>query len=254
MASTAEPSRRDPITGRFAALARHMQASVAVPTATTMRTFEVPLLDRYVREVPREDRVSLGCVLAYAVVAAARAVPAICSRFEEVDGKPYVVHGGATHLGVAVDAPDGRGARLVLVPAIKDASHLGFAEFANCYADLTTRARDGQLRLEELQGANLIVTNTAAFGSTTGVARLPVGMGAIVALGTITYPPGLSRLATTLDIDRIMSVSCTYDHRVIQGGDSGQFLDALARTVGDPEFYARLDTGGDGPSRPGEAR
>jgi 2-oxoglutarate dehydrogenase E1 component len=209
-----------------------METSLTVPTATTMRTFAVGGLDRARAELSRRGyRISTSRLLAYAVVRAAAVVPGIAHRFVTTDTGPARAIDDGIHLGVAVDVARTDGTRQVVVPVLRDADALTLLDFVVAYDDLIAATRAGELAPERLTGANLILTNTAAFGSTTGIPRLPAGPGAIVALGTVGYPVGFERLAGQLDMDRTCTASCTYDHRVIQGADSGAFLREVATSV-----------------------
>jgi 2-oxoglutarate decarboxylase len=217
-----------PIRGAAAALVRHMENSLRVPTATTMRTFSVRGLDETVARLARLGRtVSASRILAFCVARAATAVPEITQRFVTTDHGPVRAKGEGVRLGIAVDTRGKDGCRQVIVPVIPDAGSLGFAEFVEVYERLIQAARSGSLSVANLAGANLVLTNTGAFGSTTGIPRLPEGPGAVVALGALGYPAGLESVGERLGIDRVCTASCTYDHRVIQGGDSGTFLQAL---------------------------
>ncbi|MCW2570679.1 MAG: 2-oxoglutarate dehydrogenase complex [Frankiales bacterium] len=249
------PRSPTPIRGSAAALVRHMETSLTVPTATTIRTFAVGGVDRVREELAQRGYgISTSRLLAYAVVRAAVVVPGITHRFVATDTGPARAVDDGIHLGIAVDVARGDGTRQVIVPVLRDADTLAFLDFVTAYDDVIAAARAGTLAPERLAGANLILTNTAAFGSTTGVPRLPAGPGAIVALGTIAYPVGFERLVGQLDMDRTCTASCTYDHRVIQGADSGAFLREVATSVSTyAALYADILTrlprrNGDGPA------
>ena len=225
-----------PIRGSAQALVKHMQASLTVPTATTMRTFSVRGLDRvHARLEAGGRKISSSRLIAYALVRAAATRPGITHRFVPSERGGSRAVDGQVNLGIAVDVAREDGSRQVLVPVLVGADRHSVDGFVAAYDDIIDRARAGRLEPAQMQGANVILTNTGAFGSTTGVPRLPVGPGAIIAVGTISYPPGLEEVGEELGVSRICTVSSTYDHRVIQGADSGLFLKEFATALTDDE-------------------
>jgi 2-oxoglutarate decarboxylase len=222
----------EPIRGSALALVKHMQNSLTVPTATTMRTFSVRGLDRVRARLEVNGRqVSVSRLIAYALVRAAAERPGITHRYIPSDRGGSRALDGQINLGLAVDVAREDGTRQVLVPVIAGADRHNLDGFIAAYDDIINRSRTSGLEAAQMQGANLILTNTGAFGSTTGVPRLPAGPGAIVAVGTIGYPAGFEEIAEDLGISRICTVSSTYDHRVIQGADSGLFLKEFATAL-----------------------
>ncbi|MCW2849527.1 MAG: hypothetical protein JWR90_3501, partial [Marmoricola sp.] len=218
-----------------------MEASLAVPTASTIRSFEVSRLTEWRAWLKEQGRsVPVAAVIACAVArTAAEEVPALCRRVE-VDGSARIlVEDGAVHLGVAVDV-ESRLGRSVVVPVLRDAGSLPFAELVTRLETMAAMCRAGTIAVADLRGANLVLTSTGKFGSSTGVPKLPLGPGAIIAAGSIAIPAGLERLALTQPVDPVLTLSSTYDHRVIQGADSGEFLGAVQRRLQSPEFLAGL--------------
>jgi 2-oxoglutarate decarboxylase len=245
--SAAVVATSTPIRGSAAALVRHMESSLTIPTATTMRTFPVRALDLARSTLAGQGRpISASRLIAYAVVRAAHAVPGITHRFEATEAGPERAVDGTVHLGIAVDVPRPDGTRQVMVPVLRDADQLDLAGFVAAYDAIIEAARTGGLKANQLMGANLLLTNTGAFGSTTGVPRLTRGPGAIVAIGTIGYPPGFETVGERLGVSRICTASSTYDHRVVQGADSGLFLKELATSLSDRDsaFWAAIVPGG----------
>lgn len=241
--AAAPAAKKEPLRGGAAALVRYMEASRELPTATSFRTVSVATLAAR-REQLKEAgrRVSFTHIIAWAIVEAAKRMPEMARHFELVDGQPHRVDDGQINLGIAVDVELKDGERTLLVPVIKGADRLQFAEFLRRYDDLVTRARESRLTVDELQGANITLTNPGGIGTVASVPRLMPGQGTIVATGAITYPPGIpERLAKQLGVERIMTMTSTYDHRVIQGAQSGRFLAQIeAYLQGEDSFYERL--------------
>jgi len=238
---TAEPVETA-MRGGEAALVRYMQESRSVPTATTMRMVGAgALVARRGQLKAAGQKLSYTHIVAWALVRAVDAVPAMVHRFVERDGRPTRVDDRAVNLGVAIDVERKDGTRTVLVPVLKGADRLSFAAFVAAYDDLVARGRAGALDASELGGANLTLTNTGGFGSTTGMPRLLAGQSAIIAAGAIEVPVGFRHVAEELGIEPTMWMASTYDHRVIQGADSGRFLGAIDGLLqGGDGFYEDL--------------
>jgi 2-oxoglutarate decarboxylase len=237
-----ETDSRRVLRGRGAALARNMEASLSVPTASTMRTFEVSALMEW-RERLRDQgfNVPIAAVLATAMARAAQHHVAAVRRRIENDGSNLVlVEEGTVNLGVAVDVETSAG-HSIMVPVIEDAASLTFPELVEHLGRLSQECRAGTIAVAKLRGASLILTSTGRFGSTTGVPLLPAGPGIIVAAGAIGVPAGLEKLAATHPVDPILTLSSTYDHRAIQGADSGSFLGAVEKFLRSQEFLTQLE-------------
>ncbi|TDL39647.1 2-oxoglutarate dehydrogenase E1 component [Arthrobacter nitrophenolicus] len=237
-----EPTSRKVLRGRGAALARNMEASLSVPTASTIRTFEVSALMEW-RERLRSQgfNVPIAAVLATAMARAAQQqVPAVRRRIENDGSDLVLVEEGTVNLGVAVDVETAAG-HSIMVPVIEDAARLTFPELVEHLGQLSQECRAGTVAVAKLRGASLILTSTGRFGSTTGVPLLPAGPGIIVAAGAIGIPAGLEKLAATHPVDPVLTLSSTYDHRAIQGADSGSFLGAVEKSLRSQEFLAQLE-------------
>ena len=212
--------------GASAMLARYMDESRSIPTATSFRTLTVTTLDARRKQLKEAgQRVSFTHLIAYAVArAATEQMPVMARSFQEIDGKPHVLDAGAVNLGIAVDVERKDGGRTLMVPVIRDAGRLSFSEFLDAFNDLITRARDNSLTADDLQGANLSLTNPGGIGTIASVPRLMSGQGTIVATGAIGFPPGTANVA---GVEKVMTMTSTYDHRIIQGAESGQFLQVV---------------------------
>ena len=235
-----------PIRGPAATLARFMDESRSIPTATSFRTVPVDVLD-----ARRKDLKSVGKKLSYthliawAIVQAARELPVMAHSYAEDAGKPQRVVPATISLGLAVDVERKDGTRSLVVPVLHDASELGFADFVSSYDELVVGARDNTLAPDAYQGANISLTNPGGIGTVASVPRLMPGQGTIVATGAIGFPPGLTAVepATLKDlgVQKVMTMTSTYDHRVIQGAESGTFLRKVDQLLqGEDEFYESL--------------
>ncbi|MFL5896580.1 MAG: multifunctional oxoglutarate decarboxylase/oxoglutarate dehydrogenase thiamine pyrophosphate-binding subunit/dihydrolipoyllysine-residue succinyltransferase subunit [Thermoleophilaceae bacterium] len=231
-----------PLRGPAATLARFMEESRKIPTATSFRTLEVDELDRRRGTLKAAGKkLSFTHIIAWAIVKAAQEMPVMTNSFEDRDGKPFRVVPGGVALGLAVDVERRDGTRSLVVPVIHDADGLDFTDFAARYDELVAGARDNTLPPEAYQGANVTLTNPGGIGTIASVPRLMPGQGTIVATGAIGYPPGLRGAGRELGVAKVMTMTSTYDHRVIQGAESGSFLRLIDQLLqGEEDFYDEL--------------
>jgi multifunctional 2-oxoglutarate metabolism enzyme len=244
-ASAAAPAGARPIRGSGAALARYMDESRSIPTATSFRTLTVTVLDGRRRQLKAAGhRVSYTHLIAYAIArAATEEMPVMAHHFAEIDGKPHRVDDGAVNLGLAVDVEKKDGTRTLMVPVIPDAGRQTFAEFLGAYNALVDKARNNTLVPDDLTGGNLTLTNPGGIGTIASVPRLMVGQGTIIATGSIAYPVGLEAIGQTIGAEKVMTMTSTYDHRIIQGAESGRFLQQIeAYLQGEEGFYETVFT------------
>ncbi len=239
--SAAEPNAQ-PLRGGAAALARYMEESRSIPTATSFRTLPVTVLDARRRELKAAGRkVSFTHLIAYAIARAAEDMPVMANHFAEVDGKPHRVLDGQVNLGLAVDVEKKDGSRTLMVPVIRDAGRLPFDRFLDAYDALVEKARTNTLTADDLVGANITLTNPGGIGTVASVPRLMNGQGTIVATGSIAYPVGLSSVGAMIGADKVVTMTSTYDHRIIQGAESGRFLALIEGYLhGEDGFYEEL--------------
>ncbi len=228
-----------PMKGAAAALARYMEESRAIPTATSFRTLTVTVLDARRRELKASERkVSFTHLIAYAIARAADDMPVMADHFTEIDGKPNRVRDGRVNLGLAVDVEKKDGSRTLMVPVIIDAGRLSFARFIDAYDALVEKARTNTLGADDLVGANITLTNPGGLGTVASVPRLMSGQGTIVATGSIAYPVGLADIGGMIGAEKVMTMTSTYDHRIIQGAESGHFLGRIEEYLqGERGFY-----------------
>jgi len=246
-----EPSAPQPerLRGAAAAIVRNMEASLGVPTATSVRDVPAKLLEVNRRIVnnylmrSRGGKVSFTHLIAYAMIRAANDVPAMTRTYAEVDGKPAVLdHSGRFGLGIAVDVENKDGSRSLMVPVIHDASNRTFNEFHQAYEELIRKIRTGKLDPAMFSGGVITITNPGMIGTVSSVPRLMQGQSAIFGVGTINYPSQYQaadpKVIARLGISKVITLTSTYDHRVIQGAESGHFLDRVHKLlIGEGGFY-----------------
>jgi 2-oxoglutarate dehydrogenase E1 component len=220
--------------GPAARVVTNMEASLAVPTATSVRSVPGKLLidnriviNNHLRR-SRGGKVSFTHVIGFALVRAIAAVPAINAGFAVVDGKPALAQPAHVNLGLAIDVEKPDGSRSLLVPSIKKAETLDFGAFWQAYEDIVRRARNNKLTPDDFAGTTISITNPGTIGTVHSVPRLMVGQGAIIGVGAMEYPAeyqGASpETLATMAVSKTMTLTSTYDHRVIQGAQSGEFL------------------------------
>ena len=251
-AAEALPSEEmTPLRGAAARLASNMNASLAIPLATSQRIVPVKVIDEN-RRIINQHRTLLGKpkisythVIGWAIVRALQDVPALNDAYAERDGQPFRVTPKQVNLGIAVDVEGKDGARALVVPNIKNAGGMDFQQYLTAFDDIVARARAGKLNVPDFQGTTISLTNPGTVGTVGSVPRLMPGQGAIIATGAIDYPAEYQGVApetrSMLGIGKVMTVTCTYDHRIIQGAESGMFLGRLqALLQGEDGFYERI--------------
>jgi multifunctional 2-oxoglutarate metabolism enzyme len=234
--------------GPAARIAANMSASTAVPTATSVRVVPAKLLEVNRRILNRHlargsgGKVSFTHLIGYAMVKAVRAMPVMNSSFKEVDGKPAVVRHRHLGLGIAVDVEKSDGSRTLMVPNVRDADTLDFRDFWLAYEELIRKVRNNRVGADDLAGVSATLTNPGTIGTVHSVPRLMPGQGVIVGVGAIDYPAEYQaadpHLLAKLGVSKVITLTSTYDHRVIQGAESGMFLQHMHQyLLGDEGFY-----------------
>ncbi|MCR2816117.1 multifunctional oxoglutarate decarboxylase/oxoglutarate dehydrogenase thiamine pyrophosphate-binding subunit/dihydrolipoyllysine-residue succinyltransferase subunit [Microbacterium jiangjiandongii] len=240
-----------PLRGMTKTLAANMDQSLTVPTATSVRTIPAKLMidNRIVinnhMARTRGGKVSFTHLIGWAIVQALKTFPSQNVYYAEVDGKPSVVAPAHINLGIAIDVPKPDGSRSLLVPSIKRAETLTFGEFLSAYEDLVTRARANKLAAADFQGTTISLTNPGGIGTVHSVPRLMKGQGCIVGAGALEYPAEFQgsseKTLVNLGIGKTITLTSTYDHRVIQGAGSGEFLKIVHEMLtGRREFYTDI--------------
>ena len=237
--------------GMAKTLASNMDASLSVPTATSVRQLPAKVLidNRIVvnshLKRSRGGKVSFTHLIGYAVVQALKEFPSQNVYYDEIDGKPAAITPPHVNLGLAIDIPKPDGTRALLVPNIKKAQKLNFAEFLSAYDDLVARARDNKLAADDFAGTTISLTNPGGIGTVHSVPRLTKGQGCIVGVGALEYPAQFKGLSeeqlAEQGIGKVLTLTSTYDHRVIQGAGSGEFLKIVEELLlGERDFYVKI--------------
>ena len=237
--------------GPSARVVTNMEQSLGVPTATSVRSVPAKLLidNRVVINNHlargRGGKVSFTHIIGFAAVRALVENEAMNYAFAEVDGKPAVVRHHEINLGIAIDLARPDGSRQLMVPCIKGAERMDFATFWATYEDLIRKARAGKLVVDDFLGTTVSLTNPGTIGTNLSVARLMAGQGCIIGVGAMDYPAewqGASAEAIARNaVSKILTLTSTYDHRIIQGAQSGEFLRRLhGLLLGDDDFYGDI--------------
>ncbi|MGX7679345.1 multifunctional oxoglutarate decarboxylase/oxoglutarate dehydrogenase thiamine pyrophosphate-binding subunit/dihydrolipoyllysine-residue succinyltransferase subunit [Jatrophihabitans sp. DSM 45814] len=250
VAPTAAPEAHiTTLRGAPAKVVSNMQASLEIPTATSVRAVPAKLLsdnriviNNHLRRA-RGGKISFTHIIGYAVVRALKSFPEMNNSFAlTADGKPAVVQPEHVNFGLAIDLPGKDGARSLVVASIKKSESMDFAAFWGAYEDIIRRARAGKLTADDFAGSTISLTNPGTIGTNHSVPRLMQGQGTIIGVGAMEYPAqysGMSEEALTgAAISKIMTLTSTYDHRIIQGAQSGEFLRKVHQLLlGEDNFY-----------------
>ena len=237
-----------PLRGAAARIAENMAASIAVPIATSQRTIPVKVIDEnrrlvnHYRTLTGKSKISFTHLIGWALVRAVSANPSINHAFTDASGEPTRILRHEINLGIAIDVAGKNGVRSLLVPNIKNAASLGFTGFQKAFDDLVARGRVGKLGPADFAGTSIALTNPGTVGTMSSIPRLMQGQGAIIAVGAMDYAPDFRGVApetqAALGLSKVMTVTCTYDHRIIQGAESGAFLGTLQMLLdGGQNFY-----------------
>jgi 2-oxoglutarate dehydrogenase E1 component len=242
-----------PIRGAALKIVENMEASLSVPTATSQRRIPVKLLDENRRIINKHlqenqgGKASYTHLIAWAIVRALEKFPQLNDGFDASAGKPVRVKRATVNLGIAIDLEKKDGTRSLLVPNIKGAERMRFPEFLAAYDEVVSKAREGKLQVSDFQGTTISLTNPGTLGTVASTPRLMAGQSAIIATGAIEYPAEYQAMApealSQLGISKALTVSSTYDHRIIQGAESGAFLARVHQLLtGKDRFYDDIFT------------
>jgi 2-oxoglutarate dehydrogenase E1 component len=250
---TPSASKLEPIRGVSARVVQSMEASLTVPTATSVRAIPAKLMidNRIVvnnhLKRGRGGKVSFTHIIAYAMIKALRAMPEMNAFYGEIDGKPALGTPDHINLGIAIDLAKPDGSRQLLVPSIKGCEALEFGQFWVAYEEIVKKARAGTLTVEDYAGTTVSLTNPGTIGTVHSVPRLVQNQGLIIGVGAMDYPAEfqgaseetLARMA----VSKVITLTSTYDHRVIQGAQSGDFLRRIHELLlGADGFYDEIFT------------
>lgn len=251
LGSEGEVDQVQRLRGPAGAIVKNMETSLSVPTATSARQIPAKVLIENRSVInnhlarTRGGKVSFTHLIGYAVVETLTKMPSMNVRYEEVDGKPNVRQYGHVGFGLAIDLPKKDGTRTLMVPVIHEADRLDFQQFVAAYEDLVARTRAGKLTPKDFQGASMTLTNPGTLGTSHSVPRLMAGQGTIIGVGATAYPAEWAGASPTvlarMGVGKAMYMTSTYDHRVIQGAASGEFLRTVEeKLTGKDGFYERV--------------
>ncbi|MCB1257820.1 MAG: multifunctional oxoglutarate decarboxylase/oxoglutarate dehydrogenase thiamine pyrophosphate-binding subunit/dihydrolipoyllysine-residue succinyltransferase subunit, partial [Microthrixaceae bacterium] len=252
-ASASDDVPGEPIRGAASMIVSNMEASLAIPTATSYREIPAKLLEINRKVIngylgrTSGGKISFTHVIGYAIVRAiADHVPNMNNSYAEgPDGSPRLVRKDHIGLGIAIDLEKSDGSRSLVVPCIKNAEAMDFAEFKASYDDLVRKAKTNKLAVDDFAGTTVTLTNPGTIGTERSVPRLMPSQGTIIGVGSMDYPTGFAGADPTaiakLGLSKVMTISSTYDHRIIQGAESGLLLKKVADLLtGDDDFYEEV--------------
>ena len=259
--SIPEDAEVQKIKGVASKIVENMDESIYVPTATSLRVLPVKMMteDRAIINThllrTGQPKASFTHLIAWAVIKGLQEFPSLNSYYINQDDTPFKVIPSGVNLGIAVDLKSRDGSRNLVVPNIKGVDKMNFREFLHAYAVLIDKARNGNLEIADFQETTISITNPGTIGTVSSVPRLMKGQGAIIATGAINYPAEFQSMAqdvlNQLGVSKVMTVTCTYDHRIIQGAESGMFLQKIHSLLnGEEDFYQGIFTDLDIPYEP----
>ena len=246
--ATPEAANIVPLRGVAGRVVQSMEASLSVPTATSVRAVPAKLLidnriviNNHLKRA-RGGKVSFTHIIAFAMIKALDAMPEMNAFFTLLDGKPAIGHPEHINLGIAIDFTKPDGTRQLLVPSIKGCEGLDFAQFWRAYEVTVAKARGGSLTVEDFAGTTVSLTNPGTLGTVHSVPRLVQGQAMILGVGALDYPSEFqgssAETLARLAVSKVVTLTSTYDHRIIQGAQSGDFLRRIHEyLLGAENFY-----------------
>ncbi|MET9001426.1 multifunctional oxoglutarate decarboxylase/oxoglutarate dehydrogenase thiamine pyrophosphate-binding subunit/dihydrolipoyllysine-residue succinyltransferase subunit [Amycolatopsis sp. Hca4] len=242
-----EPESKQ-LRGAAAAIAKNMDASLSVPTATSVRAVPAKLMadnriviNNHLKRT-RGGKISFTHLIGYAMVRALKNFPNMNRHYQLIDGKPFAVTPEHVNFGLAIDMKGKDGSRNLVVASIKGVEDMSFLQFWQAYEDIVKKARNNKLTADDFSGTTISLTNPGGIGTNHSVPRLQAGQGAIIGVGAMQYPAAFEgtseKTLVDLGISKIMTLTSTYDHRIIQGAESGEFLKRIHELLlGEDGFY-----------------
>ncbi|GLY64518.1 multifunctional oxoglutarate decarboxylase/oxoglutarate dehydrogenase thiamine pyrophosphate-binding subunit/dihydrolipoyllysine-residue succinyltransferase subunit [Amycolatopsis taiwanensis] len=239
--------------GAAAAIAKNMDASLTVPTATSVRAVPAKLMadnriviNNHLKRT-RGGKISFTHLIGYAMVRALRDFPNMNRHYDLVDGKPFAITPEHVNLGLAIDMKGKDGSRTLVVASIKHTENMTFLQFWQAYEEIVKKARNNKLTADDFAGTTISLTNPGGIGTNHSVPRLQAGQGAIIGVGAMQYPSAFEgsseKTLVDLGISKIMTLTSTYDHRIIQGAESGEYLKRIHELLlGGDGFYDDIFT------------
>jgi len=249
------------VTGVGTKLIENMESSLQIPTATSLRTIPVKLLEENRRIINHhlkrlnKRKISYSHIVAYAIVYSLKDFNSLNNSFANINGEPHIIKKENVNLGIAIDIIKKDNSRSLIVPNIKKASEMNFAEFCDAYNEIVEKARSGRIEPSDFEGTTISLTNPGGLGTVSSSPRLMNGQGCILAIGAIDYPSEFQAMQqgtlAYLGIGKVMNITNTYDHRIIQGAESGLFLKSIDELLkGNNNFYINLFEDLNIPQRP----
>ncbi len=249
--SVPEGAELQKIKGVASKIVDNMDESIYVPTATSLRVLPVKMMseDRTIINTHLlkrgEPKASFTHLISWAVIRALKDFPSLNSSYTQNNGTHYRISQEQVNLGIAVDLESRDGSRNLVVPNIKGVNKMNFREFLYAYSELIEKARTGKLEISDFENTTITITNPGTIGTVSSVPRLMKGQGAIIATGAINYPAEYQSMSqdvlNQLGVSKVMTMTCTYDHRIIQGAESGMFLQKIHSLLnGDENFYQQI--------------
>ncbi|WP_084093340.1 multifunctional oxoglutarate decarboxylase/oxoglutarate dehydrogenase thiamine pyrophosphate-binding subunit/dihydrolipoyllysine-residue succinyltransferase subunit [Amycolatopsis rifamycinica] len=248
----AEAKKEEPeskqLRGAAAAIAKNMDASLSVPTATSVRAVPAKLMadnriviNNHLKRT-RGGKISFTHLIGYAMVRALKNFPNMNRHYQLIDGKPFAVTPEHVNFGLAIDMKGKDGSRNLVVASIKGVEDMSFLQFWQAYEEIVKKARNNKLTADDFSGTTISLTNPGGIGTNHSVPRLQAGQGAIIGVGAMQYPAAFEgtseKTLVDLGISKIMTLTSTYDHRIIQGAESGEFLKRIHELLlGEDGFY-----------------
>lgn len=240
-----------PIRGAGAKIIENMDSSLSIPTATSMRTLSVRVLEENRRILNKylnqegKSKVSYTHIIGWAIVQAIKEIPVMNNAFSVADDEPVMIKRNDVNIGLAIDIVKKDGSRSLIVPNIKKSNSINFREYYEKYNDIIKRARTNKIEVSDFQGTTISLTNPGTIGTNASNPRLMTGQGTIIATGNIDYPAGFQsaspQVISKLGISKVMNITSTYDHRIIQGAESGLFLKKISELLeGADDFYENI--------------
>ncbi|MPZ79134.1 MAG: multifunctional oxoglutarate decarboxylase/oxoglutarate dehydrogenase thiamine pyrophosphate-binding subunit/dihydrolipoyllysine-residue succinyltransferase subunit [Actinophytocola sp.] len=251
--AAAKGEETKPLRGAAGVIAKNMELSLTIPTATSVRAVPAKLLfdnriviNNHLRRT-RGGKVSFTHLIGYALIRALADYPNMNRHYGEVNNKPVVIRPEHINLGLAIDLPGKDGERTLVVASIKNCEGMTFTRFWQAYEEIIRKARNGGLTADDFAGTTISLTNPGTIGTNHSMPRLTKGQGAIIGVGAMEYPAqyqGTSeRALVDLGVSKIITLTSTYDHRIIQGAESGEFLRRVHQLLlGEDNFYDDIFT------------
>lgn len=228
-----ERVERIPLTRIRKTIAEQMAVSrFTIPHTTAMDEVDVTELFEFrkkYKEKLRAEEINLTFLpfIIKAVIVALKEFPEFNSSLDEEKDELVLKH--FYHIGIATDTDRG-----LMVPVLKDADKKSIIEIAKGIEDLSNRAKDNKIELHELKGSTFSVTNYGSIGGHFGIPIINYPESAILGVGRIVQKPIVKD--DEIVIARILPLSLSYDHRIIDGASGARFLNLLSELLIDPEI------------------